>query len=40
MKSILETMKNIELVEDIVTIRSTMKESDIQNIGKLVNNML
>ncbi len=40
MRSILETMKNIELVEDVVTIRSTMKNDDVQNIEKLVNNML
>ena len=40
MKSILETMKNLELVEDVVTIRSTMKESDMPNIEKLVNNMV
>lgn len=40
MKSILETMKNIELVEDVVTVRTTMKESDMQNIEKLVNSMI
>lgn len=40
MKSILETMKNIELIEDIVTVRTTMKESDMQNIEKLVNSMI
>ncbi|MBQ6889269.1 MAG: FprA family A-type flavoprotein [Lachnospiraceae bacterium] len=40
MKSILETMKNIDLVEDIVTVRTTMKESDMQNIEKLVNSMI
>lgn len=39
MKSILETMKNIDLSEDIVTIRSTMKESDMANIEKLVDGM-
>ncbi len=40
MKSILETMKNIDLVEDVVTVRTTMKESDMQNIEKLVNSMI
>lgn len=29
MKAILETMKNVELTEPVVTIRSTVKESDI-----------
>lgn len=40
MKSILETMKNIELVEDIVTIRSTVKEADLENLEKLAEEML
>lgn len=40
MKSILETMKNIELVEDIVTIRSTVKEADLENLEKLAEEMI
>ena len=40
MKSILETMKHMELVPDVVTIRSTMKDSDMANIEKLVESML
>ncbi len=40
MKPMLEAMKNIELVPDIVTIRSTMKDSDMVNIEKLVDSMV
>ena len=40
MKSIIETMKNIELVEDIVTIRSAMKQEDVKNLEKLADAML
>lgn len=40
MKSLLETMKNIDLVEEMVTIRSTMKEADKSNLEKLVENMM
>lgn len=40
MKSIIETMKNIELVEDMVTIRSTMKQEDVKNLEKLADAML
>lgn len=39
MKSILESMKNVELVEEIVTIRSAMKETDMDGIQKLVDDM-
>ncbi len=39
MKSILETMKNVEIVEDMVTIRSTMKEADMEGLQKLVDEM-
>lgn len=35
MKAILETMKNLELVEPQVTIRSTVKEEDIANLEAL-----
>ena len=40
MKSIFETMKNIDLVEDIVTIRSTVKEADLENLEKLASRMM
>ncbi len=40
MKSLLETMKNIELVEDIVTIQSSMKEKDLENLEKLADAMM
>ena len=40
MKSILETMKNIDLSEEIVTIRSAMKDADMDAIQKLVDKMV
>lgn len=40
MKPIIESMKNIDLIEDVVTIRSTMKGSDMENIEKLVESMI
>ncbi len=40
MKSILETMKDIELAETMVTIRSTMKETDLPALTKLAEEML
>lgn len=40
MKEILNTMKNIEIVEPIVTIRSTMKECNISELENLANNFL
>ena len=40
MKSILETMKNIDLSEEIVTIRSAMKDADMDAIQKLVDKMI
>lgn len=40
MKPMIEAMKNIDLVEDIVTIRSTMKDSDMAAIEKLVDSMV
>lgn len=40
MKSILETMKNIDLSEEIVTIRSAMKDTDMDAIQKLVDKMI
>ena len=40
MKSILETMKNIDLSEEIVTIRSAMKDTDMDALQKLVDKMV
>lgn len=40
MKSILETMKNIDLSEEIVTIRSAMKDTDRDALQKLVDKMV
>ena len=40
MKSILETMKNVDLVEPMVTIRSTMKDDDVANLQTLVDAMV
>ena len=37
MKGILETMKNITIVEPMVTIRSTMKESDLPAMEALAD---
>ncbi|MDY3854765.1 MAG: FprA family A-type flavoprotein [Butyribacter sp.] len=40
MKGILETMKNVTIAEPVVTIRSTMKESDIPAMEELADAML
>lgn len=40
MKGILETMKDIEIVEPVVTIRSTLKDADIPGLEKLADAML
>ncbi len=40
MKDILSTMKNIEIVEPIVTIRSKLKESDIDKLNDLADKIL
>ncbi len=40
MKEILSTMKNIEIVEPIVTIRSTLKQSDIEKLNELAEEIL
>ena len=40
MKAILETMKNVEIVEDMVTIKSTMKEADKPALEALVDQMV
>ena len=40
MKELLDTMKNIEIVKPIITIKSTMKESNILELENLANNFL
>ncbi len=40
MKEILSTMKNIEIMEPIITIRSTLKNSDIEKLNELVQKIL
>lgn len=40
MKAVLETMKNVEIVEPVVTIRSTLKDSDIPALEQLADAML
>lgn len=40
MKGILETMKNVEIVPQMVTIKSTMKESDVAALEQLADSML
>jgi len=40
MREILDTMKNIEIVEPMVTIYSTMKDSDIEKLNDLADAML
>lgn len=40
MKSILEQMKNVSIIEPVVTIKSTMKDSDIENMEKLADELL
>lgn len=40
MRGILETMKEIEIVEPVVTIRSTLKDSDLPELEKLADAML
>lgn len=40
MKEILSTMKDIEIVEPIVTIKSTLKNSDIEKLNKLADEIL
>ena len=39
MRGILDSMKNIEIVEPMVTIWSKMKDSDIEKIEKLAESM-
>ena len=40
MKNIIETMKNIEIVEPIVTIKSTLKNEDIYKLEQLADEIL
>ncbi len=40
MRAILDTMKDLEIVEPMVTIRSVLKESDMENLEKLADAML
>ena len=40
MKAILQEMKDITLVEPMVTIKSTMKQENIEQIEKLATNIL
>lgn len=40
MKAIVEQMKNISTVEPVVTIKSTMKDSDVENMEKLADAIL
>jgi hypothetical protein len=40
MKAMLETMKNIEIVEPVVTIKSAYKDSDLPSLEALADAML
>jgi len=40
MKDIINTMKNIEIIEPMVTIRSTLKEENIEELNKLAETLL
>lgn len=40
MKSLIEPMKNIELVDEMVTIRGALKEADIENLEKLAEKLV
>lgn len=40
MKEVLGTMKNIEIVEPMVTIKSTLKEDSRKALEKLAENMI
>jgi flavorubredoxin len=40
MRSILESMKNIEISEKTVTIRTTLKDADISNLEELADDMV
>ena len=38
-KNIIEPMKNIEIIEPIITIKSTLKDENIVEMGKLVDEL-
>ena len=40
MKEIVSTMKNVEIVEPVVTIKSTLKEENIEKLNELAENLL
>ena len=40
MKEIISTMKNVEIVEPIVTIKSTLKQENIKQLNELAENLL
>ncbi len=40
MKAILETMKNLEICEKVVTIKTTMKEADVENMRELAKEIV
>lgn len=40
MKAILETMKNLEICEKVVTIKTTMKEADVENMKELAKEIV
>ena len=40
MKEIISTMKNIEIVEPVVTIKSTLKEENIEKLNELAEKLL
>jgi len=40
MRGVLESLKNVEIAEPVVTIRSTLKDSDIPALEQLAEAML
>lgn len=40
MKAILDTMKNLEICEKVVTIKTTMKEADVENMKELAKEIV
>ena len=40
MKEILSTMKDVQIIEPIVTIRSTLKNTDIEKLNELAEEIL
>ena len=40
MKSILDTMKNLEICEKVVTIKTTMKDADVENMKELAKEIV